>query len=162
MRLGILADTHDKIERTRRAVELLTAAGADAFAHCGDFVNPQMLRYLTARPLYFVFGNNDCDTVRDLQLIANELGQTCLGWGGEITLDDKRIALVHGHLTSDLKPLLAAEPDYLLSGHSHLFADTRVGKTRRINPGALHRAATFSVAILDLPTDELQFLAVPR
>ena len=53
-------------------------------------------------------------------------------------------------------------PDYLLSGHSHVAADRREGGTRRINPGALHEAEAYSVALLDLGADELRFITVPR
>ena len=36
------------------------------------------------------------------------------------------------------------------------------GAIRRINPGALHRADEFTVAVLDLETGELRFLRVER
>ena len=34
MRLGILSDTHDPMERARRAVGMLREAGADVLVHC--------------------------------------------------------------------------------------------------------------------------------
>lgn len=61
----------------------------------------------------------------------------------------------------DLRPLLDAGPDYLLSGHSHIAGESRVGPTRRINPGALFEADEFSVAILDLATDDVRFINIP-
>jgi predicted phosphodiesterase len=63
---------------------------------------------------------------------------------------------------TDVRRLLVARPDYLLSGHSHYPADRRDGPTRRINPGALHRADEYTVALLGLESDELRFLTVPR
>lgn len=60
----------------------------------------------------------------------------------------------------DVRPLLDAKPDYLLSGHSHIAGDWGVGPTHRINPGALFAADTYSVAMLDLATDEVSFMAV--
>ena len=95
-------------------------------------------------------------------MAAQQCGAISLGWGGEISLAEKRIAVAHGHLHIDLRPLLAAEPDYLFSGHSHLTDDQRVGPTRRINPGALHRARVYTVALLDLASDQLDFLEIPR
>ncbi|MCA9019008.1 MAG: metallophosphoesterase, partial [Planctomycetaceae bacterium] len=65
-------------------------------------------------------------------------------------------------ISRDLKPLLEAEPDYLLTGHSHQSHDFRAGATRRINPGALFRAKVFTVAVLDLATDELELREVAR
>jgi hypothetical protein len=161
MKIGILSDTHDQLGRTITAVDLLLAAGAEALFHCGDFTQPDIVTVCGQRPCWIVFGNNDDDwpmlrrTVRDVK-------GTCLEWGGEVILAGKRIAMTHGHLHTDMRRLLAAGPDYLLSGHSHIAADERERNTRRINPGALYRAAAYTVAVLDLKTDELKFLQVPR
>lgn len=50
--------------------------------------------------------------------------------------------------------------DYLFVGHSHVKLDTRVGRVRVINPGALHRAREKTVATLDTGTDLLRFITV--
>ena len=150
MRLGILSDTHDELDRTTRAVRLLRGAGAEAVVHCGDLIGPAILRVCAELPCWFVFGNNDCDSVPELRAAANECGAKCLGWGGVIEMAGRRIGVVHGHLTSDLRRVLVGRPDFLLSGHSHLSSDAIVDGLRRINPGALHRAEEFTVGILDL------------
>jgi len=56
---------------------------------------------------------------------------------------------------------LAERPDYLLHGHSHIAADQAAGATRRICPGALSRADTLSVALLDTDSEEVRFLRLP-
>jgi putative phosphoesterase len=162
MRLGILSDTHDQLARTRRAVELLLAEGADVLVHCGDLTGPELVTPCAVLPCYFTFGNNDADNVPELRRAIAEVGAVCLEWGGEVTLAGKRVAVTHGHMHTDVRRLLAARPDYLLSGHSHIPADQRHDLTRRINPGALDRADEFTVALLDLETDEVQFLSVSR
>jgi uncharacterized protein len=78
-----------------------------------------------------------------------------------VELAGKRVGVVHGHLTTDVRRVLGAQPDYLLSGHSHSTSDSKAGPVRRINPGALHRADVFTVAILELGADSLRFLRVP-
>ena len=108
------------------------------------------------------FGNNDADNVPALRQAIRHAKGICLDWAGEVTLAGKRVAVVHGHLHTDVRKLLAGQPDYLLSGHSHRSSDTCVGVTRRINPGALHRATEFTVALLDLERDALRFLSVAR
>jgi len=158
--LGILADSHNHLARTEAAVALLRDAGAEALAHCGDLASPEIVAACAALPFYFVLGNHDADAADDLRRVAEETGATCLDWGGEFTFGGKRIAITHGHMTVDLRPLLEAEPDYLLSGHSHVAHDRREGPTRRINPGALYRARVPTVALLDVSTDELRFLEV--
>ncbi len=158
MLIGILSDTHDELARTRRAVNLLRDAGATALIHCGDFVGAPILRASCPLPLWFVFGNND--SAGELEIAAAETSATCLGWAGIVEFDSRRIAVTHGHMTSDVRRLLAAEPDYLLTGHSHIVADSMSGTVRRINPGALHRAFEFTVALLDLESGESKFLPV--
>ena len=46
------------------------------------------------------------------------------------------------------------------SRYPHLRRDERVGRTRIINPGALHRAKQYTVATLDLSCDKLEFHVV--
>jgi putative phosphoesterase len=162
MRIGILSDTHNRLERTAEAVEMLRAERAEVLIHCGDLTGREVVIACGALPSYFVFGNNDADNVPALREAIKEVNGTCLGWGGEVTLAGKRIAVTHGHMHTDVRRLLAARPDYLFSGHSHIASDAHVGPTRRINPGALYRASEFTVALLDLETDALRFLVVPR
>ena len=162
MKLGILSDTHNQLERTRRAVAMLCDAGADVLIHCGDITRSAVVLVCSVLPCYYVFGNNDIDNVNELQPAIAETGGTCLMWKGELTLNGRRIGVTHGHRRADVRQLTDTKPDYLLLGHSHIARDDRIDSVREINPGALHRAGTFSVAVLDLPTDELLFLTVPR
>lgn len=159
MRIGILSDTHDRRERTARGVRLLVDAGAEALIHCGDLTEPDIVYECAGPPGYFVFGNNDDDEDGIRAAIA-AIGGTCLGFGGEVTLGGRRIAVTHGDSAQEVRRLAAAGPDYLLFGHSHIPTDAREGPTRWINPGALHRAAAWTVAMLDLDVDALHFLNV--
>jgi putative phosphoesterase len=160
MRLGILADTHDELTRTRVAVALLQAKGAEALIHCGDLASAPIMAVLATLPSWFVFGNHDSDMVPHLTQAAADFGVVCLGWGGVVELAGKRVGVAHGHMSLDVQRVLAARPDYLLSGHSHIASDSVDGAVRRINPGALHRADEFTVALLELETGEVQFVRV--
>lgn len=162
MKLGILSDTHNQRARCEQALALLEAAGVDVLVHCGDIIEPDMLELCAVRPCYVVLGNNDADNYPGLKQTASTIGATFLDWGDTVTLAGKTVAITHGHLKSEVRRLLGQNPDYLLSGHTHIADDRIVDRTRRINPGALHRARTFSVAVLDLLTDDLQFLTIPR
>ncbi|QEL14512.1 metallophosphoesterase family protein [Limnoglobus roseus] len=160
MLIGILSDTHDEFERTRRAVALLASRGAKALIHCGDLIEPEIVPICAVLPFYFVFGNNDADVVPQLRSIAKFMKATCLEWGGLIELAGKHIAVTHGHMGTDVRRLSRPSPDYFLSGHSHVAMDVRNGACRCINPGALHRADEYTVALLNLETDVLEFLKV--
>jgi putative phosphoesterase len=130
--------------------------------HCGDVTSSPILAELTGLPSWFVLGNNDVDDSADLERMARELGVNFLGSGGLVELAGKRIGIVHGHLYHDIRRLLAARPDYLLYGHTHIPASEKIDGVHRINPGALHRAPKFSVATLDLENGNLLFHDVPR
>lgn len=160
MKIGILSDTHDEHLRTRNAVKLLKEKRAEVLIHCGDLTTPEIVEICSLLPFYFVFGNHDSDMVPYLEQAAFDFDATCLRWGGDLRIGGKHIAVVHGHLTSDLLPLLHNEPDYLFSGHSHIAESWMEGRTRRINPGALFRTDEYSVAILDLETEDLTFLQI--
>ena len=160
MRLGILADSHDKLARLGHAIELLQAAGAEALVHCGDLTSPPIVEALSALPAWFVLGNND--PALPLERAAEASGVVCLGRGGVVELAGKRVGVTHGHIGSEVRRVLAARPDYLLSGHSHAASDGMSGAVRRINPGALHRAGEFTVALLEVETGEVRFIPVPR
>jgi putative phosphoesterase len=159
MRLGILSDTHDKVERTRVAVSVLVASGAEALIHCGDITIPEVVYQLAALPSYVVFGNCDFDLDALREAIAT-IGGTCLGHGGIIELADHRLAVTHGDSDREITRLAAERPEYFFSGHTHQALDVRRGPTRFINPGALHRASTWTVALLDCSSDQLRMLTI--
>jgi uncharacterized protein len=159
MKIGILSDTHDQVERTSRAVAALVGAGAEALIHCGDLTGPDVVYECAPLPTHFVFGNNDFDHV-GLRRAMAEIGAVCLGRSGQFELAGKRIAVAHGDSNRDLALLSASGPDYLFFGHSHQPADDREGPTRWVNPGALYRAAHWTVALIDLETDALRLLTI--
>jgi uncharacterized protein len=159
MRIGILSDSHDQVQRTKSAVSLLAAAGAEALIHCGDITGPDVVYECTLLPTYFVFGN--CDFDQDvLRKAIARIGANCLERGGLITLDARRIAVTHGDSEREIHRLTALKPDYLFTGHTHVVADLRKNGIRHINPGALHRAPRWTVACLDLLTDTLDMLTI--
>jgi putative phosphoesterase len=159
MRIGILSDTHNEVERTSLAVRRLIDEGAEALIHCGDLTGPDVVYECAGLPAHFVFGNNDYD-LAGLRRAMGAIGAVCLGRSGLIELGGKRIAVTHGDSTKEISRLAAEAPDYLFFGHSHWAADERNGATRWVNPGALHRAAFWTVALLDLSTDTLQLLTI--
>ena len=160
MLIAILADTHDNARTTRAAIELVRPRGVGAWLHCGDMCAPAMLDLFAGLPLWFVFGNNDFDRA-GLQAAGAAMGAKCLGAFGDVTLAGKRIALFHGDdFVRRQRWVDSGVYDYALSGHTHKRLDGRRGRTREINPGALHRAAEKTVALLDLASDKLEFLTV--
>jgi putative phosphoesterase len=159
MRIGILSDTHDQVARTATAVAMLIAEGVEVLIHCGDLTGPEVVTECGRLPSYYVFGNNDFEE-DCLRHAMARVGGICLDRGGELVLNKWRVAVTHGDSLAEMRRLRTLEPDYLLFGHSHRPTDERDGPTRWINPGALHRATAWTVAVLDLAGDALRWLKV--
>jgi putative phosphoesterase len=159
MLLGIISDTHNRLERTTQALDLFEKAGVEAVIHCGDICDRHILSLFPGKPTWYVQGNNDDDH----ELRQHAVGDLhYLGQGDIVTLADKRIAVTHGHLYRLTDTLLQQAPDFLLTGHTHVAHHQMHQGIICINPGALHRASEYSVALVNLATAELQFVPVNR
>ncbi|HTW95278.1 MAG TPA: YfcE family phosphodiesterase [Tepidisphaeraceae bacterium] len=162
MRIGILSDTHGRIESARAGLSALRAANAEFLAHCGDIGGQEIIDLLAAAgaPSVFVFGNCDFDQPA-LAHYAEAVGVRCEPVLAELELAGKRIAVTHGDRTKLMQQIInEGKCDYLLHGHTHIMRDEKVGTVRIINPGALYRAKQLTVATLDLETGILRFLPI--
>jgi putative phosphoesterase len=158
--IGLLSDTHDKLLAAQAAVKSLKANGAQYLLHAGDIGGETIIDLLTGGPATFVWGNNDvrCTSLAEY---ARDVGVTCLDAYGELELDGKKIALIHGDHDKAVRRILEEQQhDYLITGHTHVPHDRRVGRVRWINPGAMHRAGVKTVALLDTTTDVLTPITV--
>jgi putative phosphoesterase len=165
----LLSDSHGRDQITARAVKLLVEAGAEVLLHLGDLGSTGVVEALVegldpeGRPrpaVHIVFGNTDWET-GDLRRSAEHLGIAVDDPVGRLVVAARTIVFQHGHHQREMDEALAEEVDYLCHGHTHVARDERIGRTRVINPGALHRARQHTVALLEVPRDRLRFLTVP-
>jgi uncharacterized protein len=160
MRIGILSDTHDKADMAAAAIALLRRAGAEFYIHCGDVGGQRVLDQLAGLPAALVWGNNDFDRPA-LARYGERLGIDCHDRLAELELGGKKFAVTHGDDGGLVQLLLAQQRhDYLLFGHSHELHDSREGRVRLINPGALYRARRKTVVLLETATDMLDVMDV--
>jgi hypothetical protein len=161
MLLGILSDTHDRLEAASAALALLKSKGAEFFIHCGDVGGQQIIDLFAGLPCALVWGNNDYDRA-ELAQYAQNLGISIHPSLAGLTFANKKIAVTHGDDFPLMRRIESGQQyDYLFHGHTHVPRDQRVGRLRIINPGALHRAAKKTIALLDPAADTLEFLTVP-
>jgi putative phosphoesterase len=155
--IGLISDSHGEWMRTRQAMKLLRDRGCEKIIYLGDVGTNEVLEELAGNNVTMVFGN--CDYVTRLLGHALELGIDVQHPAGTITEDGKCIGFLHGHDSAQFHSFIN-DPivDIVVYGHLHETRDEMVNKTRCINPGALHRAARYTVAILDCGTDTLEFL----
>lgn len=160
MLVGILSDSHGRLDTVRRALALLKDAGADYLIHCGDVGGTDVFDQLAGWRCSFVWGNSDWPD-ENLEAYIRTLG---LALPGDVplrlALDGKTLAVFHGHEPAFNATVRRLQVDYILHGHTHRRCDERSRSGRIINPGALHRAAPKTVATLDTRSDTLTFHAV--
>ncbi|MFH1746266.1 MAG: metallophosphoesterase family protein [Planctomycetota bacterium] len=173
MIVGILSDSHGRGDITAAAIRVLREAGAEVFIHCGDIGGGGVLEQLAGLSAWFVWGNTD-DPGPLLTGYVQSLGLPLPAEKPlKLILAGRVIVVFHGHepgfreladmaLAGRVTALSAMTngADYVLFGHTHIPFDERLGAARVINPGALHRTSTPSVATLDLHTDQVHFWRV--
>ncbi len=137
MKIGILSDTHNQADTTRRALDILRERGATRLIHCGDITSPAIVDLFAGWEVAFVYGNMDHHRPALESAIA-QLGQASIGHVLSVELGGARIAACHGDDEKLLRELIGGGLyDYVLHGHTHTRRDELVGSTRVINPGAL-------------------------
>jgi putative phosphoesterase len=164
MRLGIVSNSIGNPQALARAVELLGACGVEVILHCGDVGGRGELEALAKAAeagAVFIWGDRDRDRMESLRH-AQRLKLTCYGVLGSFELEGKQIGMYHGDEPGLVRRLLDEQQhDYVITGHAAQREEQRVGRTRVISPGTLGpEGSSRTVAVLDLESDELQFLSL--
>lgn len=159
MKLGIVSDTHDNIEKTRKAVEFFEEKEIDKVVHCGDMVSPFTAELFDAEfDFIYVCGNNDGEW--NLKETVEEFGDFYNNIA-ELKIDDKFIAVYHGTEESVMNSLVHSfDYEYVLRGHTHEKKIYDYGGCIEINPGGIKlpdQEEELHVATLDLKTGEVEF-----
>lgn len=156
MRAGIVSDTHSRHATVERVLALLAEHHVDLVLHCGDIEDIETVRMFGGFPTHFVFGNCDDDRAA-LALAMKEVGATLHEPFGSLTLGRFEVAWLHGddqRMFRDVER--SGHFDFLFYGHTHVASERTSGRTRVINPGALHRAKVKSFAVLDADSGEIE------
>ncbi|RMG00624.1 MAG: metallophosphoesterase [Nitrospirae bacterium] len=154
MKLGIISDTHDNMDRVKQAISIFNDEGVDMVLHAGDITSPFALIPFNEelRADYKgIFGNNDGDRL----LITQRSGGRITPQPLKTELDGRKVVVIHEPYL--LKEITASGMyDLVIYGHTHRAEIKREGKTLIINPGEaghwLYGKAT--IAILETDTME--------
>ena len=160
MRLAVLSDTHGHAEPTRMALDVIRERGADLILHCGDIGSGKLVELFADWPVHFVFGNVDQD--RDpLRKQIQAAGQHCHGSFGELQIENRRIAFLHGDDARRLRETIdSGDWDLVCYGHTHKKETHQEGETIVLNPGALYRARPRTFAFVELPALNIEFVSI--
>jgi len=158
MLIGVISDTHGDVTRTRDALNTFAVHGVERIIHCGDIGTHAIIEEYGRWPTHFVAGNvdGDCEFLRPR---IEELGQTYCGEFGSVDWEGCPIAFLHGHNSRRLiETISSGHWDLVCHGHTHAPKLERVGPTVVLNPGAVSRGHPCSVALVDLPSMQVQHL----
>jgi hypothetical protein len=157
MQIGIMSDTHNDTEATKRAIAIFQSRGIKILIHAGDFTSPRMLHYLKDFESYIVLGNGDLIDSEEIDVKANELGMKSVDLKSEFDLAGKKFLVFHGHDVPMYRDAVASgKYDYIIKGHTHHFENYVSNECRIINPGAVYGHDESSIAVLDVETGKVE------
>jgi hypothetical protein len=158
MRIGVIADTHDRLPAIQGALRRFQELGVETIIHAGDLVAPFAAEALARfpGPLHVVYGNNDGER-RGLKEVLPQIQDGPL----RLELGGRRI-LVH-HFVDWCSPADIAQADVVLTGHTHRVAVEARDGGLFVNPGECCGWLTgrATVATIDLETNDVQIIEVP-
>jgi len=162
MKIGLMADSHDRIPAIAELLRQMQEAGATMVLHAGDYVSPLALKpfedlHMT---LAGVFGKNDGDHQSLQQRSSAGLGLELFESPHSFDVSGHQILLVHD--LADVQKRSIAAHSIVVHGFTHQQTMKSVGETLLINPGE-SCGWMFGVpgaALLDLDTKKAEFLSL--
>ena len=126
MRIGIISDTHKKVGRAKKAIDLLLEKEVEFIVHAGDVVEEEVLEYLESSSINYVavLGNNDFHLYKviDKYNLKSEPYY--------FKLANKTFKLMHYP-----KYMFPLDTNIIIYGHTHDVDITFNGKNLILNPG---------------------------
>lgn len=167
MIIAMISDTHDNISNFYKAIDYFNQRKADYVMHAGDWVSPFMLLKADKidAKVIGIFGNNEGERKIIMQK-AKDLGiEFHDNLWVEKEIDNRKIAMTHGHHPDILKELIdSGKYDLVISGHTHMPLIEKHGDTLHVNPGsaaslrALEPADHFTIAFYDTHTGKAEIV----
>jgi uncharacterized protein len=162
VRIGVMADTHDRVPAVADLLERLAQKGVSMLMHAGDYCSPFCLApfHVRGMALLGVFGRNDGDRETLSAYAARGMGTEIYESPHSFDVAGQQILLVHD--IAEVSGRSIESHNFVIHGCSHLEGQKKIGKTLVINPGEacgwLHGKCT--AAILDTETGEVQNIAL--
>ena len=162
MRVGLMADSHDRIPAVAEIVKQMQAAGVSMLIHAGDYCAPFSLRPIeeASMSLAGVFGKNDGDT-------QGLLAKATAGFGAELfesphsfEIAGQRILVVHD--IGEVQPRSIEAHSIVVHACTHQQEMKSRGDTLIVNPGEAcgWLYGVPKAAILDLDRKSVEFLSL--
>jgi uncharacterized protein len=162
MRIGLIADSHDRLPAITELVKQMQAAGVGMVLHAGDYCSPFALRAFEDAhvSLAGVFGKNDGDHEGLVSRAQSAFGAELFESPHSFEMGGKRILLVHD--IGDVNKRSIAGHEIVIHGHTHQQEMKTRGDTLIVNPGEAcgWLYGTPSAAMLDLDSRQVEFITL--
>ncbi|HEX3867213.1 MAG TPA: metallophosphoesterase [Gemmatimonadaceae bacterium] len=163
MRVGLLADAHDRLPAIAEFIRQMQAGGVGMVLHAGDYCSPFSLKAFEDEhvALAGVFGKNDGDREGLQSRAQSAFSAELFESPHSFEMGGKRILLVHD--IGDVAARSLKSHDIVIHGQTHQQEMKTRGETLIVNPGEAcgWLYGTPSAAILDLDTNQVEFLTLP-
>ena len=160
MRVGLMADSHDRVPAIADLLRLMAEAGVTMVLHAGDYVAPLALKPFEDRhiALQGVFGRNDGDPQGLLSRASAGIGLEIFESPHSFEVSGHRILLVHD--IGEIQKRSVKTHSFVVHGFTHQQTMKTQGDTLVVNPGEAcgWLYGTPGAAILDLDTRQVEFL----
>ena len=156
MKIGVLSDTHDDIQNTKKAVKIFNTLKVDYVFHAGDYIYPGMISLFGElnqnTKFYGVRGNNDGELIGLVNQFNKLENGFFLNEFGRVSIDSREVGIYHGTNMQLCESLIESQLfDLLILGHTHKKRIEKIGKTLVMNPGSLN-IGFFSPSSEDCPS----------
>jgi uncharacterized protein len=162
MRVGLMADTHDRVPAIAELLRRMTESGVGLVLHAGDFCAPFSLGpFRTANvPLAGIFGRNDGDREGLGAFARRGMGIELYESPHSVEVGGKRILLVHE--LAEVREQSIEAHDFVIHGYTHAAEVRTAGTAVVVNPGEAcgWLRGTPTAAILDLDSKQVEALAL--
>jgi putative phosphoesterase len=162
MRVGLMADTHDRLPAIAELIEKMREKGVTLIMHAGDYCSPFALEpFIESNiALLGIFGRNDGDQEGLRAVAGRGMGMELYESPHSFDVQGKRILLVHDLGEVNRRSIDAHQ--FVVSGFTHVQETIVRPETLLVNPGEacgwLHGKCTS--AILDLETREVEIITI--
>ncbi len=157
MKIGVISDTHDRMEYIKFFVEEFRKHGVEVVLHAGDIVSPFAARAFSPFKFTAVYGNN-CGEKLFLRDVIREFGDIRPG-PIDLEIGGKRFFLMHEPYALEAAASSGLY-DYVIYGHTHRLERKRVENTWILNPGEAcgYLTGNPTAFILEVETGEVSLL----
>lgn len=162
MKIGLMADSHDRIPAITEFLRQMREAGATMVLHAGDYISPLSLKPFedVHMTLQGVFGRNDGDPQGLLARASAGLGLEIFESPHSFEIAGHQILLVHD--IGEVAKRSVKSHSVVVHGFTHQQSMKLQGESLVVNPGETcgWLFGTPQAALLDLDSKQVDFLAL--